>query len=224
MFVRLSSCSANANNWVSGARHVLKLVDGSLGNLPTPGFTVASENPVYIQGNYNTNASDSTWSGSENNPDTHAAASIIGDAVSLLSNSWTDTESFKYPTTAVNRPATTTYYRTAISAGKNRTFPYLYTNNNFSFGTDGGLHNFLRFLESWNGDTLNYKGSLVSLYYSTYATGTFKCCTYSVYEPPTRNYIFDSLFSDYRKLPPGTPMFRDVEKLSYRQDFTARSN
>jgi hypothetical protein len=224
MFVRLSSCSANSNNWVSGARHALRLVDGTLGNLPTPGFTVASENPVYIQGNYNTNASDSTWSGSENNPDTHAAASIIADAVTLLSNSWTDTESFASPTTASSRPATTTYYRTAISAGKNRTFPYLYTDVNFSFGTDGGLHNFLRFLEDWSNDTLNYKGSLVSLYYSSYATGTFKCCTYSVYQPPTRNYIFDNLFSDYRKLPPGTPMFRDVEKLSYRQDFTARSN
>ena len=43
-------------NWASGARRVLKLVDGSLGNLPTPGFTVASENPVYVQGDYNSDA------------------------------------------------------------------------------------------------------------------------------------------------------------------------
>ncbi len=71
---RILSCQNTARkNWVSGARHALRLVDGSLGNVPlspTPitvngvtyngGFTVASENPVYIQGDYNTNAADWT--------------------------------------------------------------------------------------------------------------------------------------------------------------------
>ena len=71
-------------------------------------------------------------------------------------------------------------------------------------GTDGGVHNFLRFLEDWGGATLNYKGSLVNLYYSAYATGTYKCCV-PVYQPPTRNYIFDPLFSQPQNLPPGTP-------------------
>ena len=33
-------------------RRALKLVNGGLGNLP-PGLTVAAENPVYVQGNYN---------------------------------------------------------------------------------------------------------------------------------------------------------------------------
>jgi hypothetical protein len=82
------------------------------------------------------------------------------------------------------------------------------------------LHNFLRFLESWSGDTLNHKGSLVSLYYSTYNTGTFKCCNYVVYQPPIRNYKFDPLFAQPQNLPPGTPMFRDIDNLTYRQDFT----
>ena len=90
----------------------------------------------------------------------------------------------------------------------------------YADGTDGGLHNFLRFLEDWSNDSLYYKGSLVSLFYSTYATGTFKCCNYVVYEPPTRNYKFDPLFTQPQNLPPGTPMFRDIDNLSYRQDFT----
>jgi hypothetical protein len=64
----------------------------------------------------------------------------------------------------------------------------------------------------------------VSLYYSTYATGTFKCCAYSVYQPPDRNYVFDPLFAKPDGLPPGTPSFLDVENLSYRQTFTARTN
>jgi hypothetical protein len=85
------------------------------------------------------------------------------------------------------------------------------------------VHNFLRFLEAWdNGSVLNYKGSMVSLYYATYATGVFKCCGDAVYHPPTRNYIFDPLFTQPSHLPPGTPMFRDVDNLSYRQGFTAR--
>ncbi len=115
----------------------------------------------------------------------------------------------------------TSYYRVAIAAGKTITFPNPSgTNSTVYFGTDGGLHNFLRFLENWSGDTLYYKGSLVSLFYSTYATGTFKCCNYMVYEPPTRNYKFDPLFTSPENLPPGTPMFRDIDNLSYRQDFT----
>ena len=81
----------------------------------------------------------------------------------------------------------------------------------------------LRFLEDWTGATLNYKGSLVSLYYSTYIAGTFKCCTYSVYRPPSRNYVFDSDFVVPQGLPPGTPMFRNIDSLSYRQYFNPRT-
>jgi hypothetical protein len=114
----------------------------------------------------------------------------------------------------------------AIAGGKNMAFPFPSWENatDYGFGTDGGIHNFLRFLEDWNstGATLNYGGSLVSLYYATYGTGVFKCCAYSVYQPPARNYIFDNDFTLPSGLPPGTPMFRDVETLSYRQLFTTR--
>jgi len=98
-----------------------------------------------------------------------------------------------------------TYYRVAVAGGKNRNFQFPNWSNavDYGFGTDGGVHNFLRFLEDWSGNTLHYGGSLVSLYYSTYNTGVFKCCTYSVYTPPTRNYVFDGDFSTMCGLPPG---------------------
>jgi hypothetical protein len=116
----------------------------------------------------------------------------------------------------------------AVAAGKVQAFPFPSWANStpdYSYGTDGGIHNFLHFLEDWNspGATLNYGGSLVSLYYATYNTGIFKCCTYSVYLPPTRNYIFDSDFTLPSGLPPGTPMFKDIESLSYRQLLTTRT-
>ena len=52
------------------------------------------------------------------------------------------------------------------------------------FGTDGGVHNFMRFLENWNG-TLNYQGSIVSLYYNRQATGLFNSGNNN-YNPPNR--------------------------------------
>ncbi|HLW88286.1 MAG TPA: hypothetical protein VKR57_07310 [Terriglobales bacterium] len=229
---RIPSCWIAQNNWVSGARHVLKLVDGTLGNLPvrpdlafpnSGGFTVGSENPVYIFGNYNTNAGDPIWAGKPDVP--HAAAAVIADAVTALSNSWSDWESLNSPSSDGPRNATTTYYRTAVASGKNI---------NFSvqglawavgdFGTDGGLHNFLRLLENWGGQTLNYNGSMVSMFYATYATGTDKNGGGTTYEPPARNYTFDADFTQPQQLPPGTPMFRDIDNLSYRQSFSACAN
>jgi hypothetical protein len=237
---RIKSCSVTARkNWVSGARHGLRLVDGSLGNVPlrtdagatlaSPGgFTVASENPVYILGDYNSSAADPTWGTPPSDVAGHAAASVIADAVTFLSNNWSDRASLGVGGTGTvtntgNRVAANTYYRVAVAGGKNLAFPWPAAYGTQDFGTDGGVHNFLRYLENWGGKTLNYKGSLVSLYYATYNTGVFKCCT-TVYSPPTRNYSFDMDFANPAGLPPGTPLFRDVNSLGYRQLFTARTN
>ncbi len=212
-------------NVVTGARHVLRIIDGGLNNVPVRpdtglgGFTVAAENPVYVLGDYNSNAGDPWWGAPVTTTAdiNHSASAVIADAVTLLSNGWSDLNSMKNPLTLGNRPATTTYYRLAIAGGKNVNFPQP-AGTSADFGTDGGVHNFLRYIENWGGATLSYRGSLVSLYYSQYATGTFKCCTL-VYSPPNRNYYFDTAFQDPAKLPPGTPMLQDVVNLTYWQDF-----
>jgi Tfp pilus assembly protein PilX len=284
---RLNTYTVARANRVTGARHALKLVDGSLGNLPTMppgnpfnncaqsatnptacgGFTVASENPVYIQGNYNTNCPaavaggtfnpctpnnvnyDPTWTNTAAAEPNHAAASIIADAVTLLSNNWQDAgisttylpainqtngslENPINPSTTTgaspNRLSSTSYYRAAVAGGKNIAFNNPANNPDAYYGMDGGVHNFLRFVEDWDAPggaqrQLYYKGSLVSLYWSTYATGPFKCCNL-VYHPPDRQYTFDPLFASPQNLPPGTPMFRNVDNLSYRQNQIARTN
>ena len=84
------------------------------------------------------------------------------------------------------------------------------------FGTDGGAHNFLRFLENWNSLDLWYRGSMVSLFNNRQATGVYKCCNI-VYGPPIRRYTFDAEFLTPNLLPPRTPMFRDVNTLTFRQ-------
>ena len=216
---RLACVTTARANRVSGARHVLRLINGTRGNLPTRagytgGFTVASENPVYILGDYNAALADHSWVDAN-----HAAAAVIADAVTVLSNSWGDVNGFNNPTSPGSRPGSETYYRMAVAAGKNLDFqqPTTWGAAN-DYGTDGGVHNFLRYIEAW-GAPLHYEGSLVSLYYAQYATGIFKCCT-TVYSPPTRAYSFDTLFLNPADLPPGTPMFRDVDNTSFRQDFT----
>jgi hypothetical protein len=190
------------------------------------GFTVASENPVYIQGNYNTNASDPFWGTATNPTPTqtpHAASSIIADSVTVLSNQWGDFNSLVFATSSGSRtPSAPAYYRTAISGGKNVPFPQPgWTSVANDFGTDGGMHNFLRYLENWSGQSLNYDGSLVSMYYAEYDTGTYKDGPGGdVYSPPPRNYYFDVLFLVPSNLPPATPMFQDIDSLSYHQNFT----
>ena len=69
-------------------------------------------------------------------------------------------------------------------------------------------------LERWSGQTLNYRGAVVTFYYNRQALGTYKCCT-NVYDPPVRAYEFDTDFLDPTLLPPGTPMFRDVNILGF---------
>jgi hypothetical protein len=238
-------------NMVTGPRHALRLVDGGMdgsGNSYVPptngslstngnGFTVASEEPVYVWGNYNTASSDPFWPSEDTLTTPHSAAAIIADAVTLLSNppannttqngstasniGFTDYESFEYPAVVTSRPGNDSYYRMAIIAGKSIPFPNPSWSTEVDFGTDGGMHNFLRYIEDRgaNSASVNYAGSMISMYYSQYATGNFKCCT-SVYGAPKRNYFFDTLFENPQNLPPGTPMFQDVVSLSYHQNFT----
>lgn len=188
-------------------RRALKLVHGSLGNLPLPGLTVASENPVYVEGHWNASAAGFG--------DPHAASAILADAVTLLSTAWSDRESFIDPHDQSPRQAATTWYRFAVIAGKPLSFPRP-AGAPQDFGTDGGAHNFLRYLENWGGQTLNFRGAIASMFTSRQATGTYKCCA-DVYSPPSRGYNFDTDFLTPALLPPRTPMFRDVNITGFAQ-------
>jgi hypothetical protein len=257
-------------NKVTGARHALRLVNGGLGNLPgnqvsnggtynqqgqpsqllkctgangcvEGGFTVASENPVYVMGNYNglsTTFNEPSCSGATTG--CHVAAAVMGDAVILLSSNWTDLLSFTSPNSAQGRgtgsyapPMAGNVYRMAIIQGKTPTASYPNYNTNGllcggstpcpDFGTDGGVPNFLRYLEYWSNSPVYYDGSMVSFFYSEYFTGYFKSGNSSneVYGSPKDSYAFDTDFSTaLNLLPPGTPNLRDVENVGFQQLFT----
>ncbi len=220
--LRRSTDTARPNTIVTAAvakanravlfRRALKVVNGALGSLPTSGLTITSENPVYVVGPYNaTNAGFG---------DPHAAAAVIGDAVTLLSPGWSDVTSFTNPNDPTLRPRTTTFFRFATITGKGRWFTRAGVNCGAGacyqdYGTDGGAHNTLRFLEG-NGQTINYRGSIISFYFNRQATGIYKCCT-NVYGAPTRGYNFDTDFLSPPLLPPKTPMFRDLNTTGFVQ-------
>lgn len=221
-------------------RRALKVVGGSSINLGTCpdgepcGLTVVSENPVYVEDDFN-----APQGGNGNAGNTHVASSIIADAVTLLSDNWNDVNSFIFPYYSGSCPnssgppqggawgtcgrnAITTNYRFAIVAGKGISFPQPSTCGTGGcyddFGTDGGVHNFIRMLENWGGHTLYYRGSVVSFYYSRQATGVYKDgLNNTVYSPPARGYQFDSDFLTPALLPPRTPMFRDVNTVGFSQ-------
>jgi hypothetical protein len=200
-------------------RHALKLVNGSSINLgtacygaaPNPpcGLTIASENPVYIQGDYNAPGGNMAAAGT-------VATSVAADAVTLLSDSWNDVNSYASAYNINGRNAVTTSYRVAIIAGKQIPFAQPPGEPQVDYGTDGGLHNFLRYIENWGAATLNYEGSLVSFYYSRQAIGTYKGSP--VYSPPNRVYNFDSNFTQGPQwLPPRTPSLRTVNTIGFSQ-------
>ena len=255
-FVRLTPTQAQDNSVVI-FRRALRLVNGTLGNLPplsaanpatgsscsggtAGGFTVVSENPIYVQGDYNATSLPTSAPGGFNDafPLCHVPASVMGDAVTLLSNAWQPGAQSGYtsgdyndfanpdnPNCPSQRCATTSYYRMAVMAGKTIPFPaYSGTTALLSWGaldtgTDGGVHNFLRYIEDWSnsGVSVNYDGSLASFYFSQQATGIYKCCNNVYNAPGARNYTFDTDFQNIEKLPPGVPRFTDVNALSYYQ-------
>lgn len=203
-------------------RRALKLVNGSTITMGTCnsvpcGLTIVSENPVYVQGDYNNPGLNTAFTG------TSVGASVIADAVTLLSNKWNDVNSFAFPylNNTDRRVASDTTFWLAIAGGKGIPFkqPTVGAPPQ-DFGTDGGTHNFLRYLEDWGGGaptgTLWYEGSIVSMYYNHQGVGTYKCCN-TVYSPPVRTYKFDTNFLTPNLLPPLTPMLRAINTIGFTQ-------
>jgi len=194
---KLTACGkmpANGILYVSrnAANGAVRLVNGA--QLPSQGLNVVSENPVYIQGDYNTV--------------NKVPAAVMGDAVTVLSNNWGPNNSDAKGNKKTNeRPATNTTVNAALAMGPDRE-SILGTYHN------GGLENAIRFLEHWtdsdndpDGATLTYRGSIVSLWHSEQATGDWVNPgngANQYYRAPKRNWGYDTLFDTVQ--PPGTPM------------------
>jgi hypothetical protein len=179
-------------------QRAIRLKNGS--KIPSSGLTIASNNPIYVWGDFNTGGNPPSNSGNAVDAVTpqvagytRAPVAILGDSINILSNSWTD------GTHATNPPnASNTTVNAAIVSGIVPTAP---VGGDGSYS--GGAENFPRFLEDWSGNTFTYYGSMVELYKSQQATGEWTNRT-SVYSPPVRQWYFDNNFKV--KPPPGSIM------------------
>jgi hypothetical protein len=104
---KLTACGLAPPNGIlyvskDGANGGVRLMNGK--KLPSQGLTVVSENPVYIQGDYNTVDK--------------VPAAVLGDAITVLSNNWGpneyDDEGDEVPS---ERPAAATTVNAALAMG-----------------------------------------------------------------------------------------------------------
>jgi hypothetical protein len=175
------------------------------GNNQPSGFTVATPNPLYVWGHYN--CPSAAYLGTTNTTNCYPA-SLVSDALTILSQNWVDANSTQTLGSSGGgvRTASSTTVNAAILTGNVPSTGF--AASQFS----GGVANLPRLLEDWgNGGatTLTLNTSLVNLFASIRATNQWQ--TPGVYYyAPTRQITFNqNFFLDPTKLPPGTPMVFD---------------
>ena len=162
--------------------------------LPGDGLTVATGLPLYVWGDYN---EYNTANLGTTNTSTTRPASLVADAITILSDNWSDANS---AAGLSSRAAASTTVNAALLTGNVPT-----TLGHYS----GGMENFPRFLENWGlANVCTYNGSMVLMFPSLYATNVWGLG--NVYNPPARNWGFDANFNDPTKLPPRTPSLQQV--------------
>lgn len=161
------------------------------------GLTLVSNQPVYIEGNYNT--------------DVKKPASIICDAVNVLSESWNDAND---TLGFASRMATSTTVNCAFISGILQSV----AGGGYPAGYNGGLENYLRLHEDWSNIWLNVQGSFVSLWNSQVATGQWRIGTVNgvdYYKAPRRNFTYDTGFDNSSNLPPFTPYIVEMKRIAW---------
>jgi len=189
---------ADNRSQTSSTEPGIRLINGAW--LPPKGLTVATLHPLYIKGNYNVSTNGTPVNLGTNDTSGTVPASIIADAITILSGNWNDANS---SLALSSRIATSTTVNCAILAGNVATTSASYS---------GGLENFPRFLEDWSGQTFTYNGSMVAMFDSRYATAPWSGAgaSVSIYSPPIRNWSFDANFNDLAKIPPASPQVRTL--------------
>lgn len=169
------------------------------------GFTLATNNVMYIKGSFNADGNASTGSSttSDNASNPNPPAFLAADAITVLSNNWNF--SLSKNANVSNRPATFTEITAAFLQG------IVPTGKGGTTSESGGVHNFPRLLENWSNVELRIRGSLNCLYESEIANQFFGGGYYS---PPIRNWGYFDQFGN-GNYPPGMPSTRSFRKIAF---------
>jgi hypothetical protein len=144
-------------------------------------LTIVSANPVYLHGDYNTEG--------------RRPAAIMADAITVLSDAWSDNDLTYSRRDLSDRRASRTTINAALMVGHSGSVPGAY---------GGGAENLLRLLEDWSNRELRFRGSLVSLWTAQHATGVWRHGD-PVYTEPIRDWHFDRDLLDPANHPPEAP-------------------
>jgi hypothetical protein len=191
------------------------------------GLTVASDQAMYIRGDYN----------SVNKK----PAAILADSINVLSNRSPLDDSYTCTSYATSSGANAIYNAsdcTGSTAYTGRDASNTTINAAFLAGVDttgttsgtnsGGLNNYTRLHEDWTGVTFTYRGSMVSLGKARRVNGPFGApgdvTNYNVYVPPTRNWNYDTDFNNAANLPPLTPRFVYLRQERFSRDYNRTSS
>jgi len=171
-------------------QYVVKVEKGD--KLKKP-LSIATNLPLYVKGDYNTE------------PGKWKPASLVSDAITILSNEWKNNDSGEGFTEET--PDHTTINAAILSGHSPTPFP------GSPIG-GGQFENFPRFLENWSGGrTVTLLGSYVSLWYPKVTQGQWACCQY--YKPPARDWKFDIRFRDPALMPPLTPLVGQILRVGF---------
>lgn len=166
--------------------------------LPVSGLTVATPNPLYLDGHFNAGSGQLA----STNTSKAVPAGLAADSVTILSPWWLDSYSWS---DLWDRPANNTTVNAAIITGNVPSGNGYYS---------GGAENALRLLEDWDWAQLNFNGSVAVLYPSRTATAPWGASD-DVYTPPARVFSWDSNFLTQAKLPYAFPELRTVIRGSW---------
>ena len=181
------------------------------------GFSVATPNPLYVWGNYNTQIAGSAANASAATTNTAytVPAALMCDAITVLSPAWTDAQSYTtFSTSDTSLDAADDTINAAIVTGA------MPTTANTATGFSGGVHNLTRLLEDWSSSSANasvaanlwLNTSILRLWDSQMATNQYRIVPgfagsiNPYYRPPTRKFSFDLNFLNPAKVPPGIPL------------------
>jgi len=191
------------------------------------GLTIVSDQAVLIGGNYNR---------VQKYP-----AAIMGDAIYTLSQGWETPSKSCGSSRLPNDMKSATDLRSGHRDVPSRDCPGngsfsgnddLVVNGALLFGLgastrnsewyNGGLENFPKYVESWSGRTLNYRGSFVSLgkpqhKRNNWACGSGDAC--NIYDPPGRDFDYEPLYNQVEWLPPMTPNIVYAQQRLYTRFF-----
>ena len=188
-------------------RYAVRLRNGqqlqaSAGTPTVRGFTLVSDQAVFVMGDFNAV--------------NKIPAAVMADSINVLSNAWNDANCTSSGACGIGgRVASNTTINSAVLAATDVTGG-VEGSAGQGGAYNGGLENYPRFHENWSGRVLVYRGSFVSLGVPRHVHGAWSAQSYN---PPNRDWNYDTSFNNAANLPPITPRFVYLRQELFVRDF-----